>query len=146
LPERTIAFLEWRSLPRTPAESYPLEPDRATLASWLETFAARRSDAVERLPVTSAAGRVGAEGTAIGDAISRAIPEEPPFPGGAPELAALVLRASRGRLNTAGPGYLAYIPGGGLPATAIADLVAGLLNRYTGLTAAAPRRCGWNRT
>jgi aromatic-L-amino-acid/L-tryptophan decarboxylase len=124
-------------LPRTPAERYPLEPDRATLASWLETFASAALDAVERLPVTSAAGRVGAEGTAIGDAISRAIPEEP-FPGGASELAALVLRAAEGALNTAGPGYLAYIPGGGLPATAIADLVAGLLNRYTGLTAAAP--------
>ena len=30
---------------------------------------------------------------------------------------------------TAGPGYLAYIPGGGLPAAAIADLIADATNR-----------------
>lgn len=40
--------------------------------------------------------------------------------------------------NTAGPGYLAYIPGGGLPHTAVADLVADATNRYVGVFAAAP--------
>ena len=39
---------------------------------------------------------------------------------------------------TAGPGYLAYIPGGGLPASAIADLIADGTNRYVGVFAAAP--------
>jgi aromatic-L-amino-acid decarboxylase len=40
--------------------------------------------------------------------------------------------------NTAGPGYLAYIPGGGLPHSAVADLVADATNRYVGVFAAAP--------
>jgi aromatic-L-amino-acid decarboxylase len=41
-------------------------------------------------------------------------------------------------LNTAGPGYLGYIPGGGLPHAAVADLFADLTNRYTGLWMPAP--------
>jgi aromatic-L-amino-acid decarboxylase len=40
--------------------------------------------------------------------------------------------------NTAGPGYLAYIPGGGLPESAVADLIADATNRYVGVFAAAP--------
>ena len=40
--------------------------------------------------------------------------------------------------NTAGPGYLAYIPGGGLPHSAVADLIAEATNRYVGVFAAAP--------
>jgi aromatic-L-amino-acid/L-tryptophan decarboxylase len=40
--------------------------------------------------------------------------------------------------NTAGPGYLAYIPGGGLFHTAVADLITGAVNRYMGLWIAAP--------
>ena len=41
-------------------------------------------------------------------------------------------------LNTAGPGYLAYIPGGGLITAAIADLLADATNRYTGLAFPSP--------
>ena len=40
--------------------------------------------------------------------------------------------------NTAGPGYLAYIPGGGLPHSAVANLIADATNRYVGVFAAAP--------
>jgi aromatic-L-amino-acid decarboxylase len=40
--------------------------------------------------------------------------------------------------NTAGPGYLAYIPGGGLVHAAVADLIADATNRYVGVWAAAP--------
>ena len=40
--------------------------------------------------------------------------------------------------NTAGPGYLAYIPGGGIPHTAVADLIAAAVNRYVGVWVAAP--------
>ena len=40
--------------------------------------------------------------------------------------------------NTAGPGYLAYIPGGGVYASALADFIATATNRYMGVTAAAP--------
>ena len=40
--------------------------------------------------------------------------------------------------NTAGPGYLAYIPGGGIFPAALADLIADGTNRYTGIWQAAP--------
>jgi aromatic-L-amino-acid/L-tryptophan decarboxylase len=40
--------------------------------------------------------------------------------------------------NTASPGYLAYIPGGGLPHAAVADLISGVINRYVGVWIAAP--------
>jgi aromatic-L-amino-acid decarboxylase len=40
--------------------------------------------------------------------------------------------------NTAGPGYLAYIPGGGLFHSAVADLISNATNRYVGVWAAAP--------
>ncbi|MFO0611283.1 MAG: aminotransferase class I/II-fold pyridoxal phosphate-dependent enzyme [Polyangiaceae bacterium] len=41
-------------------------------------------------------------------------------------------------LNTASPGYLAYVPGGGLLHASIADLVTSAVNRYVGVWIAAP--------
>lgn len=40
--------------------------------------------------------------------------------------------------NTAGPGYMAYIPGGGLFPAAMADLIATTTNRFSGIWKAAP--------
>ncbi|HEX9164035.1 MAG TPA: aminotransferase class V-fold PLP-dependent enzyme, partial [Thermoanaerobaculia bacterium] len=40
--------------------------------------------------------------------------------------------------NAPGPGYLAYIPGGGIFYSAIANFIADAVNRYTGVFAAAP--------
>ena len=40
--------------------------------------------------------------------------------------------------TTIGPGYLAYIPGGGLYTAALADFIADTTNRFTGLWQAAP--------
>ncbi len=40
--------------------------------------------------------------------------------------------------NAAGPGYLAYIPGGGVYSAALAGLIASATNRYTGVTQPAP--------
>jgi aromatic-L-amino-acid/L-tryptophan decarboxylase len=40
--------------------------------------------------------------------------------------------------NTPHPGYLAYIPGGGLYTAALADFIADTTNRYTGIWQAAP--------
>jgi aromatic-L-amino-acid decarboxylase len=47
-------------------------------------------------------------------------------------------RAMSKTFNTAGPGYLAYIPGGGVPHTAVAELISTAVNRYVGVWAAAP--------
>lgn len=40
--------------------------------------------------------------------------------------------------TTPGPGYLAYIPGGGVYPAALADFIANTTNRYTGVWLAAP--------
>jgi len=40
--------------------------------------------------------------------------------------------------TAAGPGYLAYVPGGGIFHAAVADLIADAVNRYVGVCAAAP--------
>ncbi|MGH2570893.1 MAG: pyridoxal phosphate-dependent decarboxylase family protein [bacterium] len=40
--------------------------------------------------------------------------------------------------TTIGPGYMAYIPGGGLYTAALADFIADTTNRFTGIFAAAP--------
>jgi aromatic-L-amino-acid decarboxylase len=40
--------------------------------------------------------------------------------------------------NTVGPGYMAYVPGGGIPAAALADFIACAVNRFVGVTAASP--------
>ncbi len=62
-------------------------------------------------------------------------PEEPGDPG---RLLALVRRAAEPVWESAGPGYLAFIPGGGLYTAAVADFLACGLNRYTGVAATAP--------
>jgi len=65
---------------------------------------------------------------------------EPPPERGEP-LGALLERlapAVAKSFNTAGPGYLAFIPGGGVYAAALADYVALATNRYVGVAKAAP--------
>ena len=64
-----------------------------------------------------------------------------PAPGrgrGIDEVLARVSAAAEKGFNTAGPGYLAYIPGGGLFAAALADYLSLGLNRYVGVWNAAP--------
>ncbi len=54
------------------------------------------------------------------------------------ELLALVETASGKGLDTAGAGFMGYIPGGGLYAAALGDFVADVVNRYTGVSGPAP--------
>lgn len=64
----------------------------------------------------------------------------PPPEHGSP-LTALLERieaaAAKG-FDTANPGFIAYIPGGGLYASALADFIACCVNRYTGVAEPAP--------
>jgi aromatic-L-amino-acid decarboxylase len=46
--------------------------------------------------------------------------------------------AARKAVDPAGPGYLAYIPGGGLYTAALADFITAAVNRYTTVAALAP--------
>jgi len=50
----------------------------------------------------------------------------------------LFQRRMRPSFNPASGGYLAYIPGGGIPHSAIADLIAGIINKYVTVWSVAP--------
>src|SRR6478672_928300 len=52
-------------------------------------------------------------------------------------LATVQIAASKG-FDPANPGFVGYIPGGGLYASALGDFLACALNRYTGVAAPAP--------
>ncbi len=113
----------------------PLEPSDAQIRRLLD-------DAVRRVVehVGSLAAQP-ADGSANAAAVSRALIErEPPEEGSEPgELLDLLFdRAIPASFNNAGPGFLAYIPGGGQPYAAAADLISAAVNRYTGVFAPAP--------
>ena len=64
----------------------------------------------------------------------------PPPEHGTPfhELLETIETAAGKGFDTANPGFVGYIPGGGLFASALADFVACVLNRYTGVALPAP--------
>jgi aromatic-L-amino-acid/L-tryptophan decarboxylase len=89
---------------------------------------------IETLPAQPA--NRGRGGTRLARTLAEPMPED-----GTPvhQLLDLLFRKAVPRsINTAGPGYLAYIPGGGLFASAVADLIADSVNRFTGLYVASP--------
>jgi len=78
--------------------------------------------------------------TAGGKKLARALREPMPEHGRSFDrlLRLLFGRVIPASLNTASPGYLAYIPGGGIFHAAVADLIADATNRYVGVWLAAP--------
>ncbi|HEX9296727.1 MAG TPA: aminotransferase class V-fold PLP-dependent enzyme [Polyangiaceae bacterium] len=114
-----------------------LEPSREVQERWLAELARFALDHMAGLERAPAAGPVGQEGEEIANEVSRPIGEEP-LAGALDAVIGLLDRAASASLNAPGPGYVAYIPGGGIYAAALADFVADCLNRYTGLSAPAP--------
>lgn len=89
---------------------------------------------IETLPVQPASDVDGAE--TLARALSSPMPQRGAPLG--PILDLLFDRAVPKAFNTAGPGYLAYIPGGGLFEAGLADLIADAVNRFTGIWMPAP--------
>ncbi len=114
-----------------------LEPSRETLAAWLAAASSFVLDNIEGLANVPAAGPHGIAGLKTAQQVSQVISESP-LPGGMPRVLELLHQAAEASLTTTSPGYLAYIPGGGIPTAAVADLVANVLNRFVGLASAAP--------
>jgi aromatic-L-amino-acid/L-tryptophan decarboxylase len=113
---------------------HPLEPSSAEMRGMVEAALARVVAHIESLPAQPAFATEGA--VALARSLVEPLPEEgTPFPA---LLDLLFERAIPATFNAAGPGYLAYIPGGGLFHAAVADLIADAVNRYTGVFAAAP--------
>src|SRR5512138_3179108 len=112
-----------------------LELSPSEMRDLLDAVRDRVVEHVASLPAQPAADVAGAAD------LARELFEAEPPETGAPArelLDLLVDRAVPKSFNTAGPGYLAYIPGGGLVTSALADLLSGVTNRYVGVWQAAP--------
>jgi aromatic-L-amino-acid decarboxylase len=113
---------------------YPLEPDGAEMRRLVDAAMQRIVAHVESLPSQPAMNVEGATEYA------RTLIEPLPQRGESYEslLDFLFNDAIPRSFTAAGPGYLAYVPGGGLFHSAVADLIADAVNRYVGVCAAAP--------
>jgi aromatic-L-amino-acid/L-tryptophan decarboxylase len=113
---------------------YPLEPDAAEMRRLAEEALRRIVAHIESLPQQPARGDEGAA------EFARTLIEPMPEEGERYEklLDLLFDECVPRSFNAAGPGYLAYIPGGGLFHAALADFISDSVNRYTGVNAAAP--------
>jgi aromatic-L-amino-acid decarboxylase len=121
--------------------SYPLEPSTDQVRAMLEAATDSVAEFLDSLPSAPAAGLEG------GEELARRL--RGPVPAqGAPfaDLLPVIREAAAKGLDTTGPGYLAYIPGGGLVAAAVADLLANTLNRFTGMWHPTPAmvQMEWN--
>ena len=122
-----------RTLWRVTNPPYPLEPDRAAMTAIGSAAIDAVADFIEGLSTAPASGPALPDDL-LADLVAP--------PGEAPNDFGGLLdrwqRAAAHAVETAGPSYLAYIPGGGLFAAAIAELLAQAFNRYTGVSALAP--------
>jgi aromatic-L-amino-acid/L-tryptophan decarboxylase len=113
--------------------SYPLEPgpDESRVLTRRATDAL--IDFVERLPDAPAAG--SGSGMELAESLREAAP-------GGPDdfeiLLDIAMEAASGSFNTTGPGYMAFIPGGGLYTSALGDFIARVVNRFTNLHSPSP--------
>jgi aromatic-L-amino-acid/L-tryptophan decarboxylase len=113
----------------------PLEPTGEQLRALLAAASDYVAGVLARMPDTPASDLDGLPEFLADETLHR-----PPPAGGRPldEVLAVVTRAAAKGLNTASPGYFAFIPGSGIVAAAIADLIADVLNRYTAFAFPAP--------
>ncbi len=113
---------------------YPLEPDANEMRRLIDEAACRVIAHIESLPSQPAQNVEGATD------VARSLIEPLPHRGEAYEklLDFLFDEAIPRSFNAAGPGYLAYVPGGGIYHAAVADYIADAVNRYVGVCAAAP--------
>ena len=115
------------------AMRYPLEPDDSQMRELGEAALSFVREHIVALPESAASGLEDWE-----ELVET-------FRGAPPEIGSdlasrldEIASAGSKSFNTAGPGYLAYIPGGGLYTAALADFIALGLNRYVGLWQASP--------
>lgn len=122
-----------KKIPRFAATT-PLELDAAAMRAMLTRVSERLVAHIESLPQQPVHAVTG--GRRLARALREPLPEQ-----GVP--LERLLRLLFGRvfpmsLNTASPGYLAYVPGGGLFQSAVAELMVLATNRYAGVWLAAP--------
>ncbi|MEU4098702.1 aminotransferase class V-fold PLP-dependent enzyme [Streptomyces sp. NPDC026673] len=117
-------------------KDFPLEPDRAAMAEMGGFVLDRVMDFVESLPDRPTGNTVDPLATA--DLVTAFLAPPPEQAG---DLKALLDRLDNAvdcAYETAGPGDMAYIPGGGLYSSAVAEFYTRGVNRYGGLAFGAP--------
>jgi aromatic-L-amino-acid/L-tryptophan decarboxylase len=120
-----------------PDGTFPLEPDRAAMTAMAAAAAELVADFVEGLPSAPAINIDAAGAEALVASLS-VPPSEGPAPSGFDGLLDRLREAAAVAIETAGPSYMAYVGGGGLYTSALAEFVARGVNRFTGLAAFAP--------
>jgi aromatic-L-amino-acid decarboxylase len=113
---------------------YPLEPTAEEMRAMVDQATERVVDHIVSLPEQPA--MYSEDGAALARRLSESLPETGTGLTGLLDL--LFEQALPVSFNTTGPGYLAYIPGGGVFASAVADYIANAVNRYTGVWVGAP--------
>ena len=112
---------------------YPLEPDSQQMNEMGRSAAAFVADFIERLERAPADGR--SRDTSVRKKLNRSPSDEAcDFD----ELLDLFATAAQLAVETAGPRFMAYIPGGGLFSSALAEFLARSVNRFTGTHDIAP--------
>ncbi len=112
---------------------FPLEPSPELLEEALEQMTRFVREEIDSLHRQPSADVEGAED------LARTFVEGPPeHPQPLQAILERLRPAIRKTFNTAGPGYLAFIPGGGIMSAAIADFIATSTNRYVGVRPPSP--------
>ena len=118
--------------------TYPLEPGPERMQElgqaaldWVSRFV----EGLARAPSDGRSTATQSPDAALREALLAEPCEDPSEFG---ELLALFGAAAAQAIETAGPAYLGYVPGGGLYVSALAEFLARSANRFTGLAATAP--------
>src|SRR5947208_10083581 len=113
----------------------PLEPSPEQMRAMADAVVSRSIDHIAR-----AADQASCGDLTDAEALCRALRETAPdAPVALEPLVDQLFRDLVPRsFTTIGPGYLAYIPGGGLYPAALADFISNTTNRFTGIWLAAP--------
>jgi aromatic-L-amino-acid/L-tryptophan decarboxylase len=116
-----------------PDEALPLEPSTAQMRELVDQVLSLFED---HLAGRSAAG-TGPSGEPA-ELVRRLVEQRPGVAVSSQEALGLLAEVAAADGGPSSGGDLAYIPGSGLATSAVADLLASLLNRYTGLPGIAP--------
>ncbi|HEU5474449.1 MAG TPA: aminotransferase class V-fold PLP-dependent enzyme [Actinophytocola sp.] len=110
-----------------------LDPDSRTISAWIDAAGRFVTSFVSGL---DAAPAIGPDLPAV---VATRLSKPPPEQGGRfGDLLETFGEAACYAYETAGPRHFAYVPGGGLVASAVAEMLARTVNRYTALAGIAP--------
>ncbi|MFI6759084.1 aminotransferase class V-fold PLP-dependent enzyme [Micromonospora sp. NPDC050417] len=135
----TLTVLSNGCQPSVMQIEHPLEPNRGEMLHQGQLVLERLADFIDRLPQRPAADLTGIFGsTELKELVNEFLGPPPQHAGDLAQLLGRLDRAVDVALETAGPGYFAYIPGGGLYSSALAAFYTQVVNRYGSIAATAP--------